>query len=124
MNFELTEDQIKLKESFAELCTKEIAPRANFIDKDAVFPKENIQLLGKWGYLGIGYPEQYGGSPGDAITKVILGEELAKVCSSTYLSAGASAGLFATPVLKFGTEAQKQKYLPDVFSGKKIGALA
>lgn len=124
MDFELTEDQKKLKESFAQLCTKEIAPRAEFIDRESVFPKENIKLLGKTGFLGMGFPEEYGGSPGDPVTKSVLGEELAKACASTYLSAGASAGLFAVPVWKFGTGEQKKKYLPGVLSGDTIGALA
>lgn len=124
MNFELTEDQKKIKESFARICEKEIAPRAEYIDKEAVFPKESIELLGKSGFLGMGFPEEYGGNPGDPITKALLGEELAKACASTYLSAGASAGLFAVPVWKFGTEVQKKKYLPSVLSGNKIGALA
>ncbi|MGB9734912.1 MAG: acyl-CoA dehydrogenase family protein [bacterium] len=124
MDFELTEDQKKLKESFAQLCAKEIAPKADRVDREAIFPKDNIELLGKSGYLGMGFPEEYGGTPGDHITKAILGEELAKACAATYLSAGASAGLFAVPVLKFGTETQKKKYLPDVLTGNKIGALA
>ncbi|MGC8578634.1 MAG: acyl-CoA dehydrogenase family protein [bacterium] len=124
MDFELTEDQKKLKESFAQLCAKEIAPKADRVDREAIFPKDNIELLGKSGYLGMGFPEEYGGTPGDHITKAILGEELTKACAATYLSAGASAGLFAVPVLKFGTETQKKKYLPDVLTGNKIGALA
>jgi alkylation response protein AidB-like acyl-CoA dehydrogenase len=124
MDFALTEDQKNLKESFARLCSKEIAPKAEFIDKEAIFPKESIELLAKSGYLGMGFPEEYGGNPGDSITKAVLGEELAKTCAATYLSAGASAGLFAVPVWKFGTEAQKKKYLTSVLSGNKIGALA
>lgn len=124
MDFELTDDQKKLKESFASMCAKEIAPQAEFIDREAVFPRESIRLLGKVGFLGMGFPEEYGGSPGDPIIKAVLGEELAKACASTYLSAGASAGLFSIPVLKFGTQDQKKKYLPGVLSGEKIGALA
>ncbi len=124
MDFELTEDQKKLKESFAELCVKEIAPRADLIDRESIFPKENILLLGKTGFLGMGFPEENGGSQGDPVTKSVLGEELAKACAATYLSAGASAGLFAVPVWKFGTEAQKKRYLPGILAGDKIGALA
>ncbi len=124
MDFELTSEQKNLKESFAKLCEKEIAPRAEYIDKEAVFPRESIALLGTSGFLGMGFPEEYGGFAGDPVTKALLGEELAKACASTYLSAGASAGLFAVPVWKFGTEAQKKKYLPDILAGKKIGALA
>ncbi len=124
MNFELTEDQKKLKESFSGLCAKEIAPKAQFVDIESSFPRETIELLGKSGYLGMGFPEEYGGSGGDRITKAILGEELSKACASTYMSAGASADLFAIPVLKFGSEKQKKRYLPDVLAGKKIGALA
>ncbi|MCL4557310.1 MAG: acyl-CoA dehydrogenase family protein [Deltaproteobacteria bacterium] len=124
MDFELTEDQKKQKESFAGLCAKEIAPRAEFTDKEAVFPEENIRLLGKVGFLGMGFPEEYGGSKGDPVIRAVLGEELAKACASTYLSAGASSGLFGIPVLKFGTQTQKKKYLPGVLSGEKMGALA
>ncbi len=124
MDFELTEDQKKQKESFAELCLKEIAPKAEFTDREAVFPKESIRLLGKVGFLGMGFPEEYGGSKGDPIIKSVLGEELAKACASTYLSAGASSGLFGIPLLRFGTEEQKKRYLPGVLSGEKIGAFA
>ncbi|MCL4478716.1 MAG: acyl-CoA dehydrogenase family protein [Deltaproteobacteria bacterium] len=124
MDFELTDEQKRLKESFSEFCKKEIAPKAEFIDREASFPEEGIRLLGKAGYLGIGFPEEYGGSGGDAVLKAVLGEELAKSCAATYLSSGASSGLFGIPIVKLGTEIQKKKYLPGVLSGVKMGALA
>ena len=78
-------------------------------------------MLAGIGYLGMGHEEAYGGTNLDLISQAIAGEEVAKACASTFLSCGASCGLFGVPVRLFGTEAQKKKYLPGIIKGEIIG---
>ena len=83
--------------------------------------KENIKLLVGLGYPGMGHEEKYGGTNNDLIAQCVAGEEVAKACASTYLSVGASAGLFGLPLRLFGADKQKEKYLPGIISGDIIG---
>lgn len=126
MNYDLTPEQISIKENFAKFCAKEIEPRAPMLDQashDDVnrLIKENIKKLADIGYLGMGHEEAYGGTDVELISQAIAGEEVAKACASTFLSCGASCGLFGVPVRLFGTEEQKKKYLPGIIKGELIG---
>jgi alkylation response protein AidB-like acyl-CoA dehydrogenase len=126
MNYDLTPEQLSIKENFSKFCTKEIEPRAQILDEathkevDKLI-KENIKMMAGIGYLGMGHDEAYGGTNLDLISQAIVGEEVAAACASTYLSCGASSGLFGMPVKLFGTEAQKKKYLPGIIKGELIG---
>jgi alkylation response protein AidB-like acyl-CoA dehydrogenase len=126
MNYDLTADQLSIKENFEKFCKKEIEPRAHMLDTASHEEvdkqiKVNIKMLADLGYLGMGHEEKYGGSNLDLISQTIAGEEVAKACASTYLSSGASCGLFGVPVKLFGTDAQKEKYLPGIIKGDLIG---
>ena len=126
MNYDLNEDQIAIQQNFANFCKKEIAPRAPELDRAdsetaAKMMKENIKKLASIGYLGMGHEEAFGGTDLDLISQVVAGEEVAKACASTFLSSGASCGLFGKPLRLFGTEEQKKKYLPGILSGELIG---
>ncbi|MCP4134717.1 MAG: acyl-CoA dehydrogenase [bacterium] len=126
MNYDLTEEQVMIKENFAAFCKKEIEPRAQMLDQASkeevdVLIKENIKKLASIGYQGMSHEEQYGGTKLDLISQMIAGEQVAKACASTFLSAGASCGLFGVPVRFFGNDAQKEKYLPGIISGDLIG---
>ena len=126
MNYDLTPEQIAIKENFAKFCKKEIEPRAPLLDRashDEVnsLIKENIKKMASIGFLGIAHEEAYGGTNLDLISQAIAGEEVAKACASTFLSCGASYGLFGMPLRYFGTEEQKKKYIPGIISGDIIG---
>jgi len=126
MNYDLTPEQISIKENFSKFCTKEIEPRAPILDKAEheeveKLIKENIKMLAGIGYLGMGHDEAYGGTNLDLISQMIAGEEVASACASTFLSSGASSGLFGTPVKLFGNDEQKKKYLPGIIKGELIG---
>ncbi|MCX6675474.1 MAG: acyl-CoA dehydrogenase family protein, partial [Methanothrix sp.] len=126
MNYDLTPDQLSIKDNFTKFCTKEIEPRAALLDEAshdeaARLMKDNIKLMASIGYLGIGHEEAYGGTNLDLISQAIAGEEVAAACASTFLSCGASSGLFGVPVKLFGADAQKKKYLPGIIKGEIIG---
>lgn len=129
MNYDLTAEQLSIKENFEKFCKKEIEPRAQMLDTAS--PEEvdkqikvNIKMLADLGYLAMGHEEKYGGSNNDLISQAIAGEEVAKSCASTFLSSGASCGLFGVPVKLFGTDAQKEKYIPGIIKGEIIGCFA
>ncbi|MBK5242169.1 acryloyl-CoA reductase [Clostridium sp.] len=119
--FSVAEEVIqKVAKEFAE---KEVEPLAEAIDRESRFPTETFDKMVKCGFTGIGIPLQYGGSGGDDITKVIVVSEIAKKCAAT---AGILSihSIFGQVILKFGTEEQKQKYLPLVSNGGKHAAFA
>lgn len=127
MDYSLTDEQLSIKENFANFCSKELTPGAGVLDKaspEEVYTliKKNIKKLADLGYLGMGHEEEYGGSNLDLISQVVASEEVAKACASTFLSAGASSGLFGVPLKMFGNAEQKQKYLPGIISGDIIGS--
>lgn len=126
MNYDLTDEQKSIRENFAAFCREKIEPRAPLLDRaeaDEVenLIKENIAMLASIGYTGMNHEEKYGGTDLDLISQAIAGEEVAKACASTYLSAGASCGLFGVPLRLFGNDEQKEKYLPGIISGDLIG---
>jgi butyryl-CoA dehydrogenase len=125
MNYELTIEQKKLQQDMAAFCTKEIAPGAQKLDegtKDEVcgLIRENLKKLGDAGFLGAGL----GGETIDLIDHFIAGEELAKACASTYVSARASVFMCGGILKLFGTTDQQKKYLPSLIKGEKVGAVA
>ncbi len=126
MNFDLTEEQTAIRENFRRFCGKEIQPEAGKLDRagegeSAGMVRENVRKLASRGYLGMNHPEIYGGAELDLISQCVAGEEVARACASTFLTAGASSGLFGVPVKLFGTGEQREKYLPGIISGEKIG---
>ena len=126
MNYDFTSEQLAIKENFSKFCKKELEPRSGILDKasnDEVnkLVKENIKMLANLGYTGMGHEKKYGGTDNDLIAQCIAGEEIAKACASTYLSVGTTAGLFGLPLKLFGTDKQKEKYLPGIISGDIIG---
>lgn len=121
MDFRLTEEQIAFQKAFRKFCEKEIEPQAREVDEKEEFSLDNWKRLAKFGFFAIPFPEEYGGY-NDAITSMIALEELARVCASTALSASINIGLCGMPLLKYGTEEQKKKYVTKIASGDYIGA--
>src|SRR5262245_356136 len=118
----LSEEQVMLRDTVREFAQKELAPLAAQIDVTMEFPAENLHKMGELGFLGIPFPSKYGGGDLDTVSFVLMMEEIAQACGSTTLSVAAHCSLCAAPISMFGNERQKQKYLPDLLSGKKFGS--
>jgi alkylation response protein AidB-like acyl-CoA dehydrogenase len=125
MNFELTDEQRMWRDAVHDFVAREVKPKAHEVDESAEFNWPAVRKMGPLGLLGLNIPEQYGGSGVDAVSAAIAIEELGWGCGSTALAIAAHNGLGTTPIVLFGNEAQKQKYLPVAASGKsKLAALA
>ena len=124
MDFTWSEEERRLYSEFEKVC-KRIEEKADELDRTTSLDliKQNLNELAQFGYLGAPLPEKYGGGGLRWTTYFWISELLAKACASTYLSALAHTLLCANFIAMFGTEEQKQKYLPELASGKKIGAL-
>jgi short/branched chain acyl-CoA dehydrogenase len=121
---ELTEDQRALRQTVREYAEAEIAPHAAEWDRTAFFPSTTIRQLGALGVMGLPFPEQYGGLGAGALSMAIALEELARVDSSVAITVAASVSLGGAPILNFGTEDQKQRWLVPLARGETIGAFA
>ncbi|MBR4760078.1 MAG: acyl-CoA dehydrogenase [Lachnospiraceae bacterium] len=122
MDFTLSKEHEMARQLFAEFAEKEVAPMAQEVDETETFPKENVEKMGKYGFMGIPVPKEYGGQGCDILTYAMCVEEMSKVCGTTGVIVSAHTSLCVDPILTYGTEEQKAKYLPDLASGKKIGA--
>lgn len=122
MEFELNDEQLLTRESVREFAEAEVAPLAAEIDREHRTPLETISKMGELGLLGMFVPSEYGGSEMDAISYVVAVEELARACATTSVMMESHNSLAIWPILHYGTEAQKQAYLPDLASGAKMGS--
>ncbi len=122
MDLELNEEQRLVRDMVRDLAQNEIAPRAAMVDKNEEFPAENIRKMAELGLLGLPWPEKYGGGGGDYLSYAIAVEEIARACGSTALIYAAHVSLGCAPIYYFGTEEQKQKWLPHLCSGRGLAA--
>ena len=122
MNFQPTKEQEFVRKMVREFAVNEVEPLAADIDKEHRFPVETGEKMAKYGLMGIPFPTQYGGAGGDHISYAITVEELSRVCASTGVICSAHTSLCCWPIFNWGNEEQKMKYLPDLLSGKKLGA--
>ena len=121
MELELTEEQQQLRQTVREFAEKEIAPHVREWDQGAVFPAEIIRQLGELGFLGIPFPEQYGGAGLGYAEQALAIQELARVDGSVALTVSAHSSLCANHIFQSGTSEQRRKYIPDLASGRKLG---
>jgi len=124
MDFLLTEDQKTLKDSIRNFAQKEIAPLIKEHDDKAVWPEGLTRKLGEMGLLGITFPPDFGGSGYSYVDYVIILEELSKADPSVGLVVAAHNSLCCNHIYLYGSDAQKKKYLPRLFSGRTLGAWA
>ena len=124
LSYAFTEEQEEIRAMVREFAQGEILPLVEDAERHEKFPVEIMPKLGELGLLGIVFPEEYGGIGADKVTECIFVEEMAKVCAGITASVNAHADLSAFPIYKFGTEEQKQKYLPGSIAGEIIGAYA
>ncbi|WBW98557.1 acyl-CoA dehydrogenase [Oceanirhabdus sp. W0125-5] len=122
MIFELTREQQYVRQMMREFAENEVKPIAAEIDETERFPIENVEKMAKLGVMGIPIPTEFGGAGGDNISYAIAVEELSRVCGSTGVILSAHMSLCTAVINQFGTPEQKEKYLHDLASGKKIGA--
>ncbi len=122
MNFSLTREQQMVKKMMKEFAETEIEPIAEELDAEARYPYETVAKLGELGIMGMPFPQEYGGAGSDYVTYVMAIEEMSKVCASHGVIVQTHNALCCWPIFTYGTEEQKRKYLPDLLSGKKLGA--
>ena len=122
MNFSLTKEQEFVRKMVRDFAETEVEPLAADIDAEHRFPEETVEKMAQYGLLGVPFPTEYGGAGGDHISYAITVEELSKKCASTGVICSAHTSLCCWPIFNWGTEEQKHKYLPDLLSGKKLGA--
>ncbi len=122
MDFTLDKKHEMARDLFKQFAETEVAPLAQETDETEAFPQATVDKMGKYGFMGIPVPKQYGGQGCDALTYTMCVEELSKVCGTTGVIVSAHTSLCVDPIMTYGTEEQKMKYLPDLCSGKKLGA--
>jgi short-chain 2-methylacyl-CoA dehydrogenase len=122
MDFDLSDDHELIRRTVRDFAEQEVAPVAEHLDKNKEFPYEIVRKLGDLGFMGIPFPEEYGGAGADSLAYAIAVEELTRIDSSVAITMCAHTSLGTQPVYLFGTEEQKQRLLPDLTSGRKLGA--
>lgn len=124
MDFQLDQQHEMARSLFREFAEKEVKPLAIEVDETEVFPRETVTKMQKYGFMGIPVPKEYGGQGCDPLTYVMCVEEMAKVCGTTSVIISAHTSLCIDPIMTYGTEEQKQKYVVPLAKGEKLGAFA
>jgi len=122
VDFELSEHHRLLRNTVREFAQQEIAPVADELDRTKSFPYEIVKRLGELDLMGIPFPERYGGGGGDSLAYALAVEELTRVDSSVAITLCAHTSLGTQPIYLFGSEQQKQEWLPRLCSGEQLGA--
>ncbi|MBQ9238794.1 MAG: acyl-CoA dehydrogenase [Treponema sp.] len=122
MDFTLSKEQLMAQQLFRDFAQNEVKPLAAQVDEEEMFPEETVKKMAKLGIMGIPVSKEYGGAGGDILTYAMCIEELSKVCATTAVIVSAHTSLCIDPIMHYGTEEQKRKYVPDLASGKKLGA--
>jgi short-chain 2-methylacyl-CoA dehydrogenase len=122
VNFDLTDEQRLLRDTVREFARREVAPVAEELDRTKAFPYELVAKMGNLGLMGIPFPEQYGGGGADTLAYVLAVEEMTMVDSSVAITMAAHTSLGTMPIYLWGTDDQKDDWLPQLCSGKKLAA--
>jgi len=122
VDLDLTPEQEDFRKVVRDFAEREIAPHAEAWDRDHTFPVDTVRAMGELGLFGLPFPEEYGGANADFTTLCLAIEELARVDSSMAITLEAGVGLGANPIFRFGTEEQRQRWLPDLCAGRALGA--
>lgn len=122
MNFSLSEDQKMVRQMAREFATKELEPKAAEIDASGEFPRDSVKKMAELGLLGMVIPEKYGGAGFDFVSLAVAIEEISCGCGSTGVITAVHNSLASWPIANWGTDAQKQQYLPKMATGELLGA--
>ena len=122
MDFDLSDDHDLIRRTARDFAQQEVAPVAEHLDREKRFPYEIVAKLGELGFMGIPFPEAVGGAGGDSLAYAIVVEELTRIDSSVAITMCAHTSLGTQPVYLFGTDEQKERLLPDLCAGRKLGA--
>jgi alkylation response protein AidB-like acyl-CoA dehydrogenase len=122
MRFDLSDDHKAIQRLVRDFADGEVRPAAEHLDRTKSFPYEIVAKLGELNLMGIPFPEEYGGGGGDSLAYALAVEELTRVDSSVAITLCAHTSLGTQPVYLFGSEEQKQRYLPDLCAGRRLGA--
>jgi len=124
VDFNLDEDQRQLRDAIRAFCDGELAPKAAQRDEEACFEDGLVVKLGEMGLFGMYVPSEYGGTAMDVVSYVVAVEELSRACAATGILISAHHSLAVDPILEYGSEEQKQKYLPKMSTGEWIGCFS
>jgi short/branched chain acyl-CoA dehydrogenase len=122
VNYDLTEEQQLLRSTVREFAETKVAPVAEELDRESRFPYELVTELAELGLMGIPIPEEYGGAGADTVSYAIAVEELTRIDSSVAITVAAHTSLGTMPIFLYGDERQKQEWLPELASGRKLAA--
>lgn len=122
MDFTLSKKHEMARQLFKDFAETEVKPLAQEVDETEHFPMATVEKMGKYGFMGIPIPKEYGGQGCDILSYVMCVEELSKVCGTTGVVVSAHTSLCADPILTYGTEEQKKKYVTPLAKGEKLGA--
>ncbi len=122
--YPLNEDEQLIMQTVRDFAREQVAPRAAEIDRTGAFPHDLVKQMGELGLMGVCLPEEYGGAGQSYVLFAMIVEELCKACASTGLIMDVNISLCAEPILLFGDEEQKHRFLTPLASGEKLGALA
>src|SRR3954471_19424043 len=122
MDFDLTDEQSQIQRLVRDFADQEVRPVAEALDREHRFPYEIVEKLGGLGLMGIPYPQEYGGGGADNLSYAIAVEELARVDSSVAITVAANTSLGTWPIYQFGSDEQKAEWLPELCSGRRLGA--
>ena len=123
-DLDLTEEQRMFKKAIRAFAEKQVGPLVKECEENMTFPVQLFPKMGKLGYLGLGYPPEYGGSGADKIMECIYVEELCRVCAGIASGLILNSSVGTTPIFEYGTEDQKQRYVVPAAKGEKISAFA
>ena len=122
MNFELTDEQRQIRETLTDFAEREIKPNSAKWDKDASFPRHIVEQLGELGFIGVSFPEKYGGGGADTLSQVVVVEGIARFDAGIALSCAAHMSLSSGHLAMFASDATRARFLPDLVAAKKLGA--
>jgi butyryl-CoA dehydrogenase len=124
MDFNLTEEQELIRQMARDFADDVVAPTADLRDKERRFPRAEFEAAAELGFTGMLVPEQYGGTDLGTLAQVLVIEEIARACASLAVTLSVHNSLATSPIIRYGTEEQKQELLPKLASGEWIGAYA
>ncbi|HEX9787683.1 MAG TPA: acyl-CoA dehydrogenase [Candidatus Binatia bacterium] len=124
MDFELTEEERMIRETAAAFVAKEVKPHAHQLDRDAVYPSKLVRRLGEIGFMGMCIPQEFGGAGADLLSYVMAMEEISKGWASLSVIMSVNNSLICSPILRFGTPEQKNRYLASLARGQWLGCYA